>query len=105
MVHLAFAAGARGVTFLQMLPIGEGAVLAEHEAMADPESRSLVADLHVPPGLIVRLRERESAGGFTVIRADGMVWRNRPGATSIGPVQRLLRPDDLALAGARDGSA
>lgn len=105
MVRLASGAGARGLTFLQMLPIGEGAALLERQALTDDDARSLVAGLQVPAGLHVRLRERDAAGGFTVIRADGMVWRNLPGAASILPVRRLLGPGDLATAGGLDGSA
>jgi sulfatase maturation enzyme AslB (radical SAM superfamily) len=105
MVRLASDAGARGLTFLQMLPIGEGAGLGERQALTDDDARSLVAGLQVPAGLRVRLRERDAAGGFTVIRADGMVWRNLPGAASIRPVRRLVDPGDLATAGGRDGSA
>ena len=105
MVRLASSAGAHGLTFLQMLPIGEGAALRDEQALADTEARSLVASLHAPADLHIRLRERESASGFTVVRADGMVWRNRPGAESIRPVRRLLGAGELALAGSRDGSA
>jgi sulfatase maturation enzyme AslB (radical SAM superfamily) len=105
MVRLASDAGAGGLTFLQMLPIGEGAALGEREALTDDDARSLVGGLQVPAGLHVRLRERDAAGGFTVIRADGMVWRNLPGAASIRPVRRLVDPGDLATAGGRDGSA
>jgi sulfatase maturation enzyme AslB (radical SAM superfamily) len=105
MVRLASDAGALGLTFLQMLPIGEGKALGEREALTDDDARSLVGGLQVPAGLHVRLRERDAAGGFTVIRADGMVWRNLPGAASIRPVRRLLDPRDLATAGGRDGSA
>jgi MoaA/NifB/PqqE/SkfB family radical SAM enzyme len=105
MVRLASDAGACGLTFLQMLPIGEGAALVEREALTDEEAGALVAALEVPPGPHVRLREREAAGGFTVVRADGTVWRNLPGAASILPVRRLLGPGDLATAGGLDGSA
>ncbi len=105
MVRLASSAGARGLTFLQMLPIGDGAALRDEQALADAEARSLVASLLAPADLRIRLREREPASGFTVVRADGMVWRNRPGAESIRPVRRLLGAGDLALAAGRDGSA
>ena len=52
----------------------------------------------------VRLRTREAADGFTVIRADGQVWRNAPGAMAISPARPLAQPRDLALTTA-DGSA
>lgn len=103
-VDLAAALGVHGVTFLQMLPIGDGAVLADDEQLADDEAHDLIATLTVPSGVAVRLRTRESAGGFTVVRADGQVWRNQPGATHITTLRPLRRVEDLALAG-RDGSA
>jgi len=39
-----------------------------------------------------------------VIRADGQVWRNQPGAQAISALHPLRGIDNLALAG-RDGSA
>jgi sulfatase maturation enzyme AslB (radical SAM superfamily) len=104
MLDLAGALGVHGVTFLQMLPLGGGATLAETEQLSDHEAHDLIATLTVPPAVGVRLRTRESAGGFTVIRADGQVWRNQPGATHITTLRPLHRIEDLALTG-RDGSA
>jgi MoaA/NifB/PqqE/SkfB family radical SAM enzyme len=103
MVDLAAALGAHGVTFLQMLPIGEGAALADTEQLSDDEARSLVNDLNAG-SIAVRLRTREAAGGFTVVRADGQVWRNGPDAEAITPLRPLNSVDDLLLTG-RDGSA
>ncbi len=104
MIELAAALGAHGVTFLQMLPIGEGAALADAEQLTDDEATDLLGELSITPAVPVRLRTREAAGGFTVIRADGQVWRNQPGSHVISSLRPLLRVNDLALT-ARDGSA
>jgi MoaA/NifB/PqqE/SkfB family radical SAM enzyme len=103
-VELAAALGVHGVTFLQMLPIGEGADLAEGEQLTDAEAQDILAELNPDSPVPVRLRTREAAGGFTVIRADGQVWRNQPGAHAITSLHPLLGVNDLALRG-RDGSA
>lgn len=103
-VELAARLGVHGVTFLQMLPIGEGAALADTEQLADDEAKDILAELSVDSGVSVRLRTREAAGGFTVIHADGQVWRNQPGAHAISTLGPLLGVNDLALTG-RDGSA
>jgi hypothetical protein len=86
-----------------MLPIGEGAILA-NEQLSDDEALDILAGLSVASGVSVRLRTRQSAGGFTVIRADGHVWRNQPGADRISTLRPLRGVDDLALT-SRDGSA
>jgi MoaA/NifB/PqqE/SkfB family radical SAM enzyme len=104
MVDVAAGAGATGVTFLQMLPIGRGQALASREMLTDQDAKQLVRDLRVPEGLDVRLRTREAADGFTVIRADGRIWRNTVGARAIHPTRSLAQPGDLALTTA-DGSA
>jgi MoaA/NifB/PqqE/SkfB family radical SAM enzyme len=104
LVELAAALGVRGVTFLQMLPIGEGAALANAEQLTDDEAHDLLAELNRTSDVAVRLRTREAAGGFTVIRADGQVWRNQPGAQGIGALRPLRGINDLALTG-QDGSA
>lgn len=104
MVDLAARAGATGVTFLQMLSLGRGQELASREMVTDHEAMRLVSALQVPEGLDVRLRTREAADGFTVIRADGQVWRNATGALAIRAARPLARPEDLALTTA-DGSA
>ncbi len=104
MVDLAADLGAQGVTFLQMLPIGEGTTLAGAEQLTDEEAAATVADLDIPDAVTVRLRTRDDAGGFTVVRADGRVWRNDPTANHITTLRALTNPSDLALTG-RDGSA
>jgi MoaA/NifB/PqqE/SkfB family radical SAM enzyme len=104
MVDLAATAGVIGVTFLQMLPLGRGQELADREMLTDQDATELVSSLRVPEGLDVRLRTREAADGFAVIRADGRVWRNAPGTLAIHPAWPLTRPEDLALTLA-DGSA
>jgi MoaA/NifB/PqqE/SkfB family radical SAM enzyme len=104
MVDLAARTEVIGVTFLQMLPIGRGHALASREMLTDQDATELVGRLQVPEGIDVRLRTREAADGFTVIRADGQVWRNGPGALAIGPARPLAEPGDLVLAAA-DGSA
>ncbi|MGH3625304.1 MAG: radical SAM protein [Sciscionella sp.] len=104
MVQLAAALGAYGVTFLQMLPLGDGAALAGTEQLSDDDARDVLAHLHTPASVAVRLRSREAAGGFTVIRADGRIWRNQPGAQHITRLRPLHGINDLALAG-WDGSA
>jgi MoaA/NifB/PqqE/SkfB family radical SAM enzyme len=103
MVNLAASLDAGGVTFLQMLPIGSGLRL-QHEMLTDPAATCLLAGLRVPEGLRVRLRTRTSAGGFTVVRADGRVWRNDEQALRIAGLRPLTVVADLALT-ARDGSA
>ncbi|MDF5759036.1 radical SAM protein [Spongiactinospora sp. TRM90649] len=106
MVTLAHRLGTGGVTFLQMLPIGEATRLpdGDQEMLGDDEAHALVEQLDVPPGLTVRLRTRQGAGGFTVIRADGRVWRNDHPAERISALRALRTPADLALTGS-DGSA
>src|SRR5699024_10283690 len=48
MVDLAADLGVHGVTFLQMLPIGDGAALAGAEQLTDEQARATVADLDIP---------------------------------------------------------
>lgn len=102
-LDLAHLLGAGGFTALQMLPIGAGAALAG-ELLSDDEATAVVGALRMPAGLRVRLRTRDAAGGFTVIRADGRVWRNTAGALSIGGHHPLRDARDLILTD-RDGSA
>jgi MoaA/NifB/PqqE/SkfB family radical SAM enzyme len=104
MADLADQAGASGITFLQMLPIGRGTAIAAREMLTDTAAADLVHSLHAPPGLGIRLRTREAAAGFTVVRADGQIWRNGTAALAIAPATALRNPDGLALLG-RDGSA
>jgi MoaA/NifB/PqqE/SkfB family radical SAM enzyme len=103
LVNLAASLGAHGVTFLQMLPLGEGAALPG-ELVDDAVARALVDSLDVPAGPAVRLRTRAAAGNFTVVRADGQIWRNQPDAAGIAPTGRLHNPAGLVLTRA-DGSA
>ncbi|WP_433496790.1 radical SAM protein [Sphaerimonospora sp. CA-214678] len=105
LVRLAHHLGTGGVTFLQMLPIGEAVRLGgDGEMLSDRDAREVVDALNVPGGLSVRLRTRADAGGFTVVRADGQVWRNDRPAEHIGTLRPLHGPADLALTGP-DGSA
>lgn len=103
MVELAAALGVTGVTFLQLLSLGDGAALAETEKITDDEAHDLLAELDAAP-VTVRLRTRRDAAGFTVIRADGQVWRNDPRTEAISPLRPLLGVEGLTLTG-RDGSA
>jgi MoaA/NifB/PqqE/SkfB family radical SAM enzyme len=103
MVDLARDLGAGGFTILQMLPIGAGSALSA-EMLTDDEAGRVFAALRVPMGLRVRLRTRDAAGNFTVVRADGRVWRNTPGALSIGGLHPLRDAADLILT-SRDGTA
>ncbi|MFD5434739.1 radical SAM protein [Kitasatospora sp. NPDC127067] len=89
--------GAGGVTFLQMLPIGDGAALAAEQMLTDEQAQEIVGPLAVPDGVRVRLRTRTSAGGFTVLRADGYAWRNTRGATGISAFVPVTGPSDLRL--------
>ncbi|MEI5098468.1 radical SAM protein [Streptomyces sp. PmtG] len=82
---LAADLGAVGVAFLHMLPIGGG------------DARRIVESLQPPHGLHVRLRTRELAEGFTVIRADGQVYHNVHGATQIQAARPLRTAADLEL--------
>ncbi|MEV8033581.1 radical SAM protein [Streptomyces sp. NPDC086182] len=97
LIDLAAELGAVGVTFLQMLPIGEGVHLADAEMVSDANARRTVASLNWPDGLRVRLRTREVADGFTVIRADGQVYHNVRGATDIEATRPLRTVTDLEL--------
>jgi sulfatase maturation enzyme AslB (radical SAM superfamily) len=103
-IDLAARAGANGVTFLQMLPLGKGTAMAAAEMVGDQAAASIVHSLEVPFGLTVRLRERGAAEGFTVVRADGRIWRNGTGALTITATRPLTHPRDLAL-NTPDGSA
>lgn len=103
LVNLAHSLGAGGFTALQMLPIGAGADLAE-EMLTDDEARRAFAALRVPDGLRARLRTRDAAGNFTVVRADGRVWRNTITALDIGGLHPLRATTDLILT-SRDGTA
>jgi MoaA/NifB/PqqE/SkfB family radical SAM enzyme len=103
MVDLAAGLGAAGFSVLQMLPIGAGATLPG-ELLTDEQARTALVALRVPERLRVRLRTRDAAGNFTVIRADGRVWRNSDTALAIGGLHPLRAPADLAFT-TRDGSA
>lgn len=103
LVELADRLGVHGMTVLQYLPFGEGAPLATVEQVPDEDARHLVAALGTTP-LPVRLRTRADAAGFTVVRADGQVWRNAPDTTAIAALRPLTGPVSLAVTG-RDGSA
>ncbi|GII97554.1 radical SAM protein [Sinosporangium siamense] len=94
---LAADLGAVGVTFLQMLPIGDGAGLAASELVEDADALRIVRSVQPPHGLRVRLRTRELAEGFTVIRADGQVYHNVRGATGIHAIRPLVTAADLHL--------
>ena len=102
-VDLADQLGVHGVTFLQFLPFGEGAELADAEKVADDDARALVDCLSAGP-VEVRLRTRADAAGFTVVRSDGKVWRNAEDTSVITPLHALTASTELSLSG-RDGSA
>ncbi|MFI5497118.1 radical SAM protein [Actinoplanes sp. NPDC051859] len=96
MVDLAADLGAGGLTVLQMLPIGAGAALADIEMLSDDTAEQLVDALEEPDGFRLRLRRRGAdAGGFTVVRADGRVWRNDPAGHAITSLHLLSSPADL----------
>ncbi|MGH3157339.1 MAG: radical SAM protein [Streptosporangiaceae bacterium] len=103
-VSLAAAAGANGVTFLQMLPFGTANTMAASEMLSDQAAADLIGRLHIPAGLDIRLRTRSAAEDFTVVRADGRIWRNGAGARAITATRLLTCPGDLAVQG-KDGSA
>ncbi|SES35981.1 radical SAM protein [Actinokineospora terrae] len=103
LVELADRLGVHGVTVLQYLPFGEGASLADAEEVPDEDARHLVGVLGATP-VPVRLRTRADAAGFTVVRADGQVWRNAPDSAAIAALRPLSGPVSLAVA-ERDGSA
>lgn len=102
-LDLAAVLGVHGVTFLQMLPLGEGAALPG-ELVDDHTAQTMIENLVPPPGTRRRLRTRAVAGNFTVVRADGQIWRNQPNATRITPAARLTESAALVLTGP-DGSA
>jgi len=102
-VELAGALRVHGVTFLQLLPIG--AATARTPGLVDDQAaHDLIAALARPPGLHIRLRARDAAGNFTVIRADGRVWRNQPDGLGIEPTVPLTESAGLLLTHP-DGSA
>ncbi|MGH3693467.1 MAG: radical SAM protein [Pseudonocardiaceae bacterium] len=103
LVDLATDLGAGGVSFLQMLPLGAGRQRPE-EMLSDVAAARLLSGLQVSDRLRVRLRARTAAGGFTVVRADGRVWRNDHAALRIDGVRPLTTATDLALT-TQDGSA
>ncbi|MGW5054793.1 radical SAM protein [Actinokineospora sp. NPDC004072] len=103
LVELADRLGVHGLTVLQYLPFGEGAPLAITEQVSDEDARHLVAALGAAP-IPVRLRTRADAAGFTVVRADGQVWRNTADTTGIAALRPLTGSVSLAVTG-RDGSA
>ncbi|CCH17790.1 Putative Fe-S oxidoreductas [Micromonospora lupini str. Lupac 08] len=102
MVDLAAGLGACGFSALQMLPIGAGTALPD-ELLSDDEALTLFTALDVPERLNMRLRTRDVAGNFAVIRADGRVWRNDSTALNIGGLHPLRSATDLALS-AREGT-
>ncbi|MFI7068779.1 radical SAM protein [Micromonospora sediminicola] len=103
MVNLAAGLGACGFSALQMLPIGAGTALPD-ELLSDDDATKLFTALNVPERLHMRLRTRDVAGNFTVIRADGRVWRNDSTALNIDGLHPLRSAADLALT-TRDGNA
>lgn len=104
MIDLASREGVYGITVLQMLPIGEGAFFGREELIEDEDLERFMAKLHIPLGLHVRHRLRKDAANFTVVRADGSVWRNNGSAHSINRIRLLSRPEDLTIDGF-DGSS
>ncbi|MDH6144139.1 sulfatase maturation enzyme AslB (radical SAM superfamily) [Kitasatospora sp. GP30] len=104
LLDLASQLGVGGVTFLQLLPIGEGQAIADDQMLTDEQARAAVYSLTVPDGVRVRLRTRGSADGFTVLRADGYAWRNTGGATSITAFLPVNGPEDLHLPTAASAS-
>jgi MoaA/NifB/PqqE/SkfB family radical SAM enzyme len=103
-LDLAAEHGAGGVTFLQMLPIGEGTRLGRDQKLSDAAAADLIRHLEIPAGLAVRLRTRTNAGGFTVVRADGRIWRNDHPAEEISAHRVFRSVEDLVLTGP-DGAA
>lgn len=97
LLDLAARLGAGGVTFLQMLPIGDGASIAAREMLTDDEALATADSLTIPDGVQMRLRTRSSADGFTVLRADGYAWRNTDGANNIAAFIPVTGPQDLRL--------
>lgn len=95
LLKLARNEGAQGVTVLQLLPIGEASTMWD-QLCSDLEVEEALHSAESPSGLSVRFRSRRLAAGFTVVRADGRVWRNDHAALSISPVRRLQRISDLA---------
>ncbi|MBO4209435.1 radical SAM protein [Micromonospora echinofusca] len=96
MVDLAAGLGACGFSALQMLPIGAGSALPD-ELLSDDDVLTLFSALNVPERINMRLRTRDLAGNFTVIRADGRVWRNDSTAMKIGGLHPLRSTADLVL--------
>ncbi|KJK55855.1 radical SAM protein [Saccharothrix sp. ST-888] len=104
LLDLAAQLGAGGVTFLQMLPIGDGASIAAEQMLTDDQAGDTFSALDIPDGIRVRLRTRGSADGFTVLRADGYAWRNTGAATGITAFIQVTGPQDLRLPTVRSGS-
>lgn len=104
LVRLAYRLGAGGVTFLQQPALGEAVHLARREVLSEQEAHAAVEALKVPAGFSASLRTRKEAGGFTVIRANGHMWRNHRTIGHLETLQPLRTPADLTLSGP-DGSA
>ena len=104
LLELSAVEGASGVTILQFLPIGEGRHIADQEVLSDERALEIYNTLRIPPKLKVRLRLRQDAGDFTVVRADRSIWRNSRSALSIQKKTSLYAVSDLNIE-ERDGSA
>jgi len=104
LVETALTLGVNGITVLQLLGLGEAVRLDPNEFLTDGEAAIAVDNLKVP-STFVRLRTRSAAEGFTVIRADGHVWRNGDGSKTINPVIPLRSSKDLHIGNRKDGSA
>lgn len=104
LAETAAGVGATGVTFLQLLPVGVAAAMPPGEMLSDQAAAELLTEIRARVPLDIRLRLRAEAEGFTVVRADGRIWRNGPGALAMRPGPSLAVPGDLAL-DSPDGSA
>ncbi|MFD0432110.1 hypothetical protein ACFQ60_47560 [Streptomyces zhihengii] len=77
-----------------MLPIGDGQALRDTQMLSDAQARTRLDAVTPPPGA-GPAADQEIADAFTVVRADGKVWRNTDQANEISALRRLTRAEDL----------
>ena len=92
--------GCSGITFLQMLPIGEAQGSTEDDLVSDGLLEdNTKAFSQMRDYFEIRTRYRKEVSDFTVVRADGKVYRNSFGGMSIQPIGLLTEPSILRYHG------
>lgn len=93
-VQMAGDKGVSGITFLQLLPFNGGENFRD-DMLTDDELISRVGEIQTKTQIPVRVRTRELAANFRVIRADGQIWANDSSADAIGSLRLLNSSNDL----------